>query len=630
MCGVAGFVGVSGPEITAGVVRAMLGTLQRRGPDGEGTHSWPGVTLGHRRLAIIDLSDAGRQPMISRDGTVGLVFNGCIYNFMELRRELENAGHRFSSQCDTEVLLIGYQEWGIDGMLPRLRGMFAFAIWDDNRRTLFMVRDRLGVKPLVYAVRGKEIAFASTVGALQEAGFGGEINPAAVLGFLEFGVITDEYSIFQEIHKVPASTMIEWREGRIIRERCYWQIPEIDESSRITFEEAVEETERLLLEAVKTRLCADVPIGALLSGGVDSSLICWALTKLNANIKAFTVGVPGHASDESAAAAETAQSLGIPHEIITVDHSEEIPLEELFTAYSEPFACQSAHGMLNVSRAVKKLATVLLTGDGGDDVFLGYPYFFNAWRAQKLARRLPDAAAGVWSGIRPVADRIGPLRRGKHFLDYATGGLGAYSRVREGIQYFHRHALLGERLQHVTMARRDMPASMASARNLVQDVFHYHLKTHFTGEFMVKVDGATMRHSIEARSPLLDQRLWELAAALPPALRFHQDRTKAVLRELARRRLGDGVAYRRKQGFTVPIERWLTQKWRHHLEHLRSDSTLVRDGWIDRRNLTSEIDRAFKTDHAPEQLWYVLVLDYWMSKQHTKQQHVRSAEITVR
>ena len=568
--------------------------------------------------------------MISRDGTVGLVFNGCIYNFMELRKELEKAGHRFLSQCDTEVLLIGYQEWGIDGMLPRLRGMFAFAIWDNNRRTLYMVRDRLGVKPLVYSVRNREIAFASTVEALQEAGFGNEINPAAVLGFLEFGFITDEYSIFQEVHKVPAATMLEWRDGRIIRESCYWQIPEINESSRITFDEAVEETERLLLEAVKTRLCADVPIGALLSGGVDSSLICWALTKLNANIKAFTVGVPGHASDESAAAAETAQSLGIPHEIIAVDHSEEIPLEELFTAYSEPFACQSAHGMLNVSRAVKKLATVLLTGDGGDDVFLGYPFFFNAWRAQKLARRLPDAAVGLWSGVRPLANKMGPLRRGKHFLDYATGGLGAYNRVREGIQYFQRHALLGERLQHTTMARRDMPASLDSARNLVQDVFLYHRKTHFTGEFMVKVDGGTMRHSIEARSPLLDQELWEMAAALPPALRFHQDRTKAVLRELARRRLGDRVAYRRKQGFTVPIERWLTQKWRHHLEDLRSDSTLVSDGWINRRNLTNEIDLALKTDHAPEQLWYLLVLNYWMSRQHTKQQHVRSAEITVR
>ena len=247
--------------------------------------------------------------MLSEDGQIGLVFNGCIYNFLELRGELESRGHRFRSHCDTEVLLRGYQEWGIDALTARLRGMFAFAIWDKPRRRLTLARDRLGVKPLVYCARHGEIAFASTVAALRSAGFGGEIDPQAVLDLLEFGYVTEDRAIYGGISKLPPATILEWRGGGI-EQRRYWSLPEIDESSRVTFEEAVEETERLLVESVRLRLISDVPIGALLSGGVDSALVCWAMRELNANIKAFTVRAPGDSSDESADAAHTARRLG--------------------------------------------------------------------------------------------------------------------------------------------------------------------------------------------------------------------------------------------------------------------------------------------------------------------------------
>jgi asparagine synthase (glutamine-hydrolysing) len=256
-------------------VRAMTDALARRGPDAEGIESWDGATLGHRRLSIFDLSDAGRQPMLSPDGRVGVVFNGAIYNFPELRRELEGRGHVFRTRTDTEVLIHGYRAWGIDALLPRLRGMFAIGLWDAAARTLYLVRDRLGVKPLLYTVRDGRLAFASTARALRQAGAASEIDPGAVAEYLEFGYVTDDRSIYRGVAKVPAATVLEWRDGRM-RMRTYWQPPAHMDFAG-TFDDAVAETRRLLLQAVERRLQADVPVGALLSGGIDSSLVCWAM-----------------------------------------------------------------------------------------------------------------------------------------------------------------------------------------------------------------------------------------------------------------------------------------------------------------------------------------------------------------
>lgn len=422
MCGIAGFIGSTGSERHLRLVESMLPELARRGPDAEGLASWPRAALGHRRLAIIDLSELGRQPMVSDDGEVGLVFNGCIYNFIELREALQKAGRRFRSECDTEVLLRGYEEWGIDELVPRLRGMFAFAIWDNNRQKLFLVRDRLGVKPLIYAKCGQEIGFASTVPALRAAGLAQEIDEDAVLEFLEFGYVTDQRCIYRELKKVPPATIVEWQDGQV-SERVYWSLPAIDERLPITFDEAVEETERLIVESVRLRLVADVPIGALLSGGIDSTLVCWAMRQLNANVTAFTVGTPGDAADESAQARVIAEKLGIAHQVVTLG-SAEAPLDELAEAYGEPFACQSAMGVLRVSEAVKPFATVLLTGDGGDDVFLGYPYFYNAWRAERLARRVPEFASSFWRGIEPFRGGTGEAAAHQKFSRLQHGRVG--------------------------------------------------------------------------------------------------------------------------------------------------------------------------------------------------------------
>lgn len=613
MCGIAGFVSHSGSERALELVQSMLPQLARRGPDGHGIASWPGVTLGHHRLAIIDLSELGHQPMLSDDGRVGLVFNGCIYNFREIRERLLKAGHRFRSECDTEVLLRGYLEWGIDKLVPQLRGMFAFAIWDDPRQTLFLVRDRLGVKPLVYAEQEEEIGFASTIAALRAAGLAHHIDADGVLEFLEFGYVTDEASIYREVKKVPPATIVEWNKGKI-SQRCYWSLPPVDNASRITFEDAVEETERLVIESVRLRLISDVPIGALLSGGIDSTLVCWAMTRLNADAQAFTVGTPKDPSDESAHARAIAQKLGIRHQVVSLD-SEEAPLSELAEAFSEPFACQSALGVMRVSAAVKPFATVLLTGDGGDDVFLGYPYFYNAWRAQRLARRLPAVAPALWQAVRPLMGVARPLRRAKNFLDYTMGGLGAYTRVRDGLPYFEQHGLLGERLRERKLRQRQMSASFDSARALLPEVLAHHRKTEFTGEFMPKVDGGTMYFALEARAPFLDHAMWEFAASLPARIHFQSGQLKAVLREIVRRRVGSDVADRRKQGFTIPAEKWLLTQWRGSFERLRSSTLLESEGWVRKGTIAPEVDRAVEAGSVPKQLWYLLVLENWLQHQ---------------
>jgi asparagine synthase (glutamine-hydrolysing) len=598
----------------------MVRSLARRGPDGDGIYQWPTGIFGHRRLAIFDLSDAGRQPMLSADGQVGVTFNGAIYNFPDLRADLEKAGHRFHSQTDTEVLVEGYREWGIDGLVPRLRGMFAFAIWDNSQRSLYLVRDRLGVKPLVYWTGRGQIAFASTVRALRDANLVDEIDPTAVLEYLEWGFVTDERTIYSGAHKVQAGTIVEWRNGEL-RQRRYWTLPEVrpdlSDTPRITFEEAVEETERLLIEAVRLRLFADVPVGALLSGGIDSGLVCWAMTKLNANIRAFTVGTPGSAADETGPARDTARMLGIDHEVVDVSFEQPPSMEELISAYGEPFGCSSALAMLRVSQIVKPKATVLLTGDGGDDVFLGYPFHRHFWAAQRLARAIPRPAARLWPTVRPIIDAIPRMRRMKHFMDYATGGLGAVTRVFDGLPFYGRHRLLGDRIASSTVAQRLMPLSFNSARNILPEFLVYEQNLRFVAEFMTKVDGGTMHYALEARSPFLDQELWNFAATLPFSLRLHGGELKAILREIARRRIGRPMASRKKQGFTIPVQEWLPA-WKNDLKDSLRDSVLEREGWMAPGSMATAFQHVSANGQAPKQLWYLLVLEHWMRHEHER------------
>jgi len=617
MCGIAGVISFRrDPKELEDAVRVMTAVLARRGPDGEGVEIWaesaPRAALGHRRLAIIDLSAGGHQPMLSDDRSIAVVFNGCIYNFQEIRHELEGRGRRFWSHSDTEVLLRGYQEWGVDALLPKLRGMFAFGVWDAAQGRLWLVRDRLGVKPLYYAAVDGEIAFASTQNAVAAAGFCDGVDPQAVLEFLHYGFVSEDRSIRQGIRKVHPGTVVEWRNGSDYSRR-YWSMPDVDTHSRVRFEDAVDAAEELILEATRLRLYADVPIGVLLSSGIDSTLVCWAMAKLNVNVRSFTVSTPGDPADESADAERIAQGLGIPHQIVPLAREATPDLDMLVDAYGEPFAASSALGVLRVSQAVKPFATVLLTGDGGDDVFLGYPFHKSFWVTERFARLLPSAATALW---RPVHYQVGarrsPWRRARNFLDFVTGGIGAVTRLENGLPYLETHRMLGPRLDGRTLPERDAPLSVSAARHLLQDVLRHEQRTRFVGEFMTKVDGGTMYSALEARSPFLDHRLWEFAARLPYETRLYKGRLKAILREIVRRRIGADVAFREKRGFNVPVGRWLASHWSAALEDMTTYPVLERQGWIRAGTLQPMIRQALATRTAPLALWHAVVLNHWL------------------
>lgn len=615
MCGIAGIAGELEQTLAVDAVGRMISTLARRGPDGDGIEVWKSAVLGHRRLAVFDLSEAGRQPMLSPDGSIGIVFNGAVYNFRSLRKDLESLGYQFKSQTDTEVLVHGYREWGIEGLASRIKGMFAFGLWDDNARKLFLVRDRLGVKPLLFAKRGRQLVFASTVRALRAVGCANEIDDQAVADYLEFGFVTEERTIYKSALRVPAACIFEWS-ARGTRITQYWQPPP-PRSSALSFAEAVEETERLLLKAVERRLFADVPVGSLLSGGVDSSLVCWALSHLGADITAYTVGTPLDPADETADARATAAQLGIRHKTFDISAKDDSGISELVTAYPEPFACASALGMLRVSRAVAGEATVLLTGDGGDDVFLGYPEHRHLWFAERLARSSPRAATDLWHWSRGKFPQYGQFRRLASFLDYASGGLGAVTNAHDGLPSYKQQGVLGERLMTYTVDQRRIEWSHNAGRHVLSNYLDYDRQTRFVSEFLTKVDGATMHYGLEARSPFLDQDLWEFAAALPFHLRLRHGRLKAVLRELARRKIGERVARGRKRGFTIPVQRWITGRWRPQVEEMFRDSLLEKGGWIRSGPALRWLEQSTANGWAPKQLWYLFVLESWLRNNQT-------------
>jgi asparagine synthase (glutamine-hydrolysing) len=612
MCGIAGLVGERDPERARATVGKMVEALKARGPDGGGLEAFGAAVLGHRRLSIYDLSDAGRQPMLSDDRQLGVVFNGAIYNFLEIRAELERTGARFRSRCDTEVLLHGYRAWGLQPLLQRLRGMFSIGLWDERLQKLFLLRDRLGVKPLVYVEREGRLAFASTARALKVAGLVGEIDPQAVTEYLEYGYVPDERTIYVGAKKLAAGACLEWTAGRS-RGFAYWRLPSPEErGTKISFADAVAETERLLVESVRLRLEADVKVGALLSGGVDSSLVCWAIARAGADITAFTVGTPGDPMDESEDARATAQGLKIPHQLLELRADDPPEASELTHAYGEPFACASGLGMLRVSRAVRASATVLLTGDGGDDVFLGYPEHRHFLMAERLARALPSPLSRSWRGVRRLLPERGTVGRAVHFLDYATGGLGAVARVRDGLPFLDARGVLGERLTGTRVPFRDTVPSPASARALVSEYLAHDRRTRFVGEFMTKVDGGTMAYALEARAPFLDQRVWEFAATLPYEVRLSGGKLKAILRALARRHLGDRVADGKKRGFGIPVQRWMVGRWRGAVEGALHDSCLEQEGFIHAAPLRQAFAEAVTANWAPVQLWHLYVLELWL------------------
>lgn len=615
MCGICGIAGTASPEVLTRV-HAMNACLERRGPDAEGQLRSGVATLGHRRLAIFDLSVAGNQPMTTPDGSLAVVFNGAIYNFLDLRDELAGERISWASRTDTEVLLHGYRVWGIDGLVRRLRGMFAFALWDAKCEKLLLVRDRLGVKPLVYVERNGQICFASSMRALRASGYVGDVSPHGVAAFLEHGYVPESGAIYEDAYKLPPASIGEWSPGKALSVRSYWQPPAARPAGAISFEDAVEQTESLLREATRLRLFADVPVGSLLSGGIDSALVCWAAAREGADVSAFTIGVPGHSSDETSDALATAREIGLNVEVLAMSGEDPADLSELATAYGEPFATQSALGMLRLSRAIKEAGIkVVLTGDGGDDVFLGYERHRQMLGISRAAGVVPPVAAGAWRSVRRFVPRAGVVRRLRHLTDYVTGGLGAYLTAHDGLPGFARAGLLGDRLMDEVPESRRVPESTKSARHLLTEYLAWDLRHQFVGEYLTKVDGATTHYGLEARAPFFDQVVWEYASSLPYGTRLQGGALKAVLREIARRRISPRVAAGRKRGFSVPAERWVRGPWLKSVSAQLRDGPLCSEGWITRGGLERILSAPYRRGPGENQLWYLVVLDTWLRGQ---------------
>jgi asparagine synthase (glutamine-hydrolysing) len=539
----------------------MTATLTHRGPDGAGIHCHANVGLGHRRLAVIDLSDTANQPLFNEDGTVAVVFNGEIYNFQALAEELRRAGHVFKTRSDTEVLVHAWEEYG-PALVERLRGMFAFAIYDARRRQLYLARDRLGKKPLYYSVHDGQLAFGSEIKALRALpDASAELDLDAVAEYAAFGNTLGERSIWKEIRRLlPAHAMLVELDAGPMTPRIerYWTVrPEPDHDP--TEEEWIEELDRVISEAVRLRLISDVPLGAFLSGGIDSSLVVAYMTHHSKSpVKTFTMRFDEGTHDESEYAAAVARHLGTEHhsELVTQDAISEL-LNRLLVTYDEPFADESAIPTYYLSRMTRQRVTVALSGDGGDESFGGYDrYRYTEW-LRRLRASVTPIGHTLLSALAPRLRESSRLTRPLDRL--AQPGFALY---------LHAMGLSGS---HLSLLRRDvldavspveegkMTRDGAALRDAAPlDRYAYtDLLNYLPDDVLVKVDRASMAHSLEVRSPLLDQEVVELAARIPAGRKVGTFKGKRILRTLLRRYVPAHLAERPKMGFGVPISAWL-------------------------------------------------------------------------
>jgi len=599
MCGIAGVVYSSWndpppPEI----LEAMAGAIAHRGPDADGFLSEPGVGLAHRRLSIIDLAYGG-QPISNEDGSVQVILNGEIYNYRELRALLEKWGHRFGTRSDTEVLVHLYEERGAR-LVEHLRGMFAFALWDGRQRKVLLARDRVGLKPLYYRHDSDKIVFGSELKAiLAFPGVPREIDPRAVEDFLAFGMVPGPRTIFKDIHKLPPGHLLElsaasWNQ----QPRQYWAL-DIAPDPGPTAAEWMEAIRAKLQETVKLHLVSDVPVGAFLSGGVDSSAVVATAAGCGAELTTFSIGFEEQAYSELPYAREVAARYGIRHveEVVTPDAAALV--EELSRYYDEPFADSSALPTYLVSRLASRHVKVVLSGDGGDEAFGGYGRYAHDLKEAKLRGYLPRwlrrGVLGPLSRVWPKADWLPRLLRAKTLLTNLSLDPGsAYANTLSWCRQPLRRRLLAASL--TAGLNRYAPEDRIQAHfrgrgDLLDRMIAVDAAVLLPDDFLVKVDRASMAHGLEVRPPLLDHEFLELAARIPSNLKVCRGRTKWIFKEAMRPEIPAGVLDRPKQGFEIPVDAWLRRPLRELFESsvLKGSSHL--DGLID-RGVAGKIYRA--------------------------------------
>jgi asparagine synthase (glutamine-hydrolysing) len=615
MCGIAGVLSRRGPADAAAVL-AMTRRLAHRGPDGERVRVEGGAALGHRRLAIIDLSDAAAEPMCNEDGSVWLVFNGEIYNFRELRTELEGA-HRFRSRTDAEVLLHLYEERG-DDAVSGLDGMFAFALWDSRRGRLLLGRDRAGKKPLYYHDGPELFAFASEVkGLLAHPAVPGERDHEAIPLYLTHGYVPCPGTFYRGIRALPPGHRLVATAEGVLGPEPYWRAsfqdgPACDE------DEAAARLRITLRRAVARRLVADVPLGAFLSGGIDSSAVVALMSELaGGRVRTFSIGFADAPEyDETRHARLVAERFGTEHTEFLVEPRALELLDRLVFHHDGPFADSSAIPTFLLAELTRRSVTVALSGDGGDEVFAGYRRFLAAVLAEKLPELARRGLAGVAGVIPEPEERRNPVRLVKRFLEsgarpLAERYLGWTSVFPEGAAPYlrpeHRPAAACERLLAPLRQRLEAPGSTLSR------LLSLNFETYLPDDLMVKVDRMSMAHGLEVRSPFLDTEVAELGMGLPDRLRLRFGRGKRLLRRALRGLLPPEILGRRKAGFGVPVGRWLRQGPPGFLEDrlLAAGSPVleylepVAVAGLVRSHLARERDRG-------HEIWALLTLESWL------------------
>ncbi len=622
MCGIAGIFHCGTPKpVDPARVKAMTDALAHRGPDGEGVWAAPGVALGHRRLSIIDIAGSP-QPMASADGRAIIVFNGEIYNFRELRRELENGGARFRTDGDTETILAAWQKWGPD-CLSRLHGMFAFALYDLGQRTLFLARDRLGVKPLYTAMLSDgSLAFASELkGLLAHPLLRREVDPLAVEDYLAWGYVPDHRSILKGVGKVPAGHYRMLRHDAPAAAPVRWWDVSFAERRRESAADLEAELLFHLREAVSSRMVADVPLGAFLSGGVDSSSVVALMAEAAREpVRTCSIGFDEAALDETNYAREVASRFGTDHRerIVAADDFAEIG--QLAAMFDEPFADASALPTWRVCQLARETVTVALSGDGADEAFAGYRrQRFHAVEEQAralLPAGLRQTVFGALGAVWPKADWAPRSFRAKTtFQSLAADGDEGYARalavtapeIRAGFYSPSFRRELGDYRaeQPLIEVMRSAPARSGLDRAQYAD-----LKFWLPGDILTKVDRTSMAVSLEAREPLLDHRLIEFAAGLPERLRIRGGQGKWLLKHAMERYLSHEVLYRPKQGFVTPIAQWLRGPLAGEARAIGRGTALARTGWFDGDRIAAlaEAHISGRSDHS-RLLWQLLMLE---------------------
>ena len=628
MCGLVGIMQTgSHGLLDERLLSAMNEAQWHRGPDEGGLHIEDGIGLGHRRLSIIDRAD-GHQPLANEDGSVIVVFNGEIYNYRELREQLLALGHRFATQSDTEVIVHAWESWG-RACVNRFRGMFAFALWDRRQGQLLLARDRLGIKPLYYALLGNgDLVFASELKALrQHPAFPTKLNQQAIEEYFGFGYVPEPKSIYEGVYKLPPGHTLLLEQGKkgLPEPQQFWDVP-FRAAEDCSDAAAIERLQALLRESVDCRLIAEVPLGAFLSGGVDSSSVVATMAGLTEDpVNTCSIAFGEADFDESAYAQAVAERYATHHHVDRVDPDDYSLLDRLVDLYDEPFADSSALPTYRVCELAKKRVTVALSGDGGDEVLGGYRRY--GLHLDDLARKqkLPGVARQLLGGlgrIFPDGDAVPPgLRKRQGLLSLAQDEVTAFFEINAVMKNDLRAQLYSDRFKSALQGYRADQVSHRHARNFAGDdslslAQYLDMKTYLPGDILTKVDRASMAHALEVRVPLLDHKLIEWAAGLGADKKRRDGEGKWLLKKAMQPQLPDDVLYRPKRGFAVPLNQWFKGPLKSRVEQALGSEVLADAGIFQPRALQKMWARhlAGQGDFSP-QIWSLLMFESFLRKQ---------------